>query len=301
MTSAALTVSAKSKNCAGGKCTMYKAFSSELLWFPDRSLKDDIPLAAKYGYEGINFDIKRESKEFSPEEFSDLLATNRLRPGSFALPVEFRNDRETFEADLAALRPCCEFAQKTGSTRCTAFIMSFSDSLDYTSNFNQHKERLGLAAKILEEYGIRLGLEFLGPPSLRRGKAHEFIHNLDGINELLDAIGTSNLGHLLDVFHWDLAGQIFDDFKKIPGNEQVVVAHINDAPKGLSREEQPSHQRELPGATGVLRVGEFMKGLQNLNYDGPVLVEPFSEALKAMDFEDAVRAAKAAMDKVWPK
>ena len=279
---------------------MYKAFSSELLWFPDRSIRDDIPLAVKYGYEGINLDIKKESAAFSPEEFSDLLAENRLKTGSFGLPVEFRNDGETFEADLIALRPCCEFAQKTGYSRCTTYVAPFSDNLDYSSNFKQHKERLTRTAKILEEYGIRFGLEFLGPPSVRKGKAHEFIHNLDGINELLDAIGRPNMGHLLDVFHWDLAGQVFGDFKKISG-DRIVVAHLNDAPKGLSREEQPIHQRELPGATGVLRVGEFIKGLQNLNYDGPVLVEPFSKALTAMDFEDAVKAATAAMDKVWPK
>jgi sugar phosphate isomerase/epimerase len=280
---------------------MYKAFSSELLWFPGRAVCDDIPLAIKYGYEGINFDIKRESAAFSPEEFSDLLVNSKLIPGSFALPVEFREGGEIFEADLKALRPCCEFAQKTGTARCTTYIMSYSDTLDYKTNFNRHVERLTPVARILEEYGIRFGLEFLGPPSLRRGKAHEFIHDLDGLNELLDAIGTSNMGHLLDVFHWDLAGQVFDDFKKIPGNERVVAAHINDAPKGLAREEQPNHRRELPGATGVLRVDEFMKGLQNLNYDGPVLVEPFNEPLRALAFEDAVKAAKAAMDKVWPE
>jgi len=280
---------------------LYKAFSSELLWFPDRSLRDDIPFAVKYGYEGIGFDIKRESSSFAPEEFSELLARNGLKPACFALPVEFREDRDTFEADLAALRHCGEFAQKIGVTRCTTFIMSYSDTLDYKANFRQHRERLAAAAGILEEYGIRLGLEFLGPPSLRKGKAHEFIHDLDGLTELLGAIGTSNLGYLLDVFHWDLAGQVFGDFKKIPGNEKVVAAHFNDAPRGIGREAQPNHERELPGATGVLRIDEFITGLRNLNYDGPVLVEPFSLSLKNLPFDDAVKAAKAAMDKVWPK
>ena len=279
---------------------MYKTFSSELLWFADRSLKDDIPLAVKYGYKGISFDIKRESAVFKAEEFSDLLAKNNLRPACFALPVEFRKDREIFKADLETLRPCCEFAQKTGTTRCTTYIMSYSDTLDYKSNFIQHKERLGLTAKILEEYGIRLGLEFLGPPSLRHSKAFEFICNLDGLSELLAAIGASNLGHLLDVFHWDLAGQVYADFKKIPGNEYVVAAHLSDAPLGISREEQPNHQRELPGTTGVLKVEDFFRGLKSLNYDGPVLVEPFNKHLKSLAFEDAVKAAKAAMDKVWP-
>ena len=278
---------------------MYKSFSSGLLGFPGRSLTDDIPLAVKYGYKGINIDIKKDSAAFSPSELRELLDKNNLKPGGFGLPLDFRKSREIYEADLGALKPYCEFAKKAGINRCTTWLMPCHDTMDYKSNFNQHRERLVPAAKLLEEYGILLGFEFVGPPSLRRGKAYEFIHDLDGLNELIKAIGTSNLGYLLDVFHWDLAGQVFEDFKKIPGKEWVVMAHINDAPKGLSRDEQLDQQRELPGATGVLRIAEFMKGLQTLDYDGPVLVEPFNAPLKALAFEDAVKAAKAGMDKVW--
>jgi len=277
---------------------MYKAFSSELLWFPDRFLKDDIPLAVKYNYEGINFDIRKESAVYVPEEFRSLLKKNRLRPGSFALPVEFRKDRETYETDLKNLPACCDFAQRTGASRCTAYVLPYSETLDYKSNFKQYTERLSHMAGVLEEYDIRLGLEFLGPPSFRRGKPFEFIYNLDGVIELLETVGKPNIGHLLDVFHWDMAGQVFDDFKKVGGNKNVVAAHINDAPKGFTKENQPNHKRELPGATGILRINDFIKGLREMNYDGPILVEPFNEELKAMAFEDAVKAAKSAMDKV---
>jgi len=280
---------------------MYKALSSEYLGFPDRSLRDDVSLAAKYGYEGICFNIKKEAAAFSPLEFTELLAKNKLKNGGFGLPVEFRGSREIYDADFRQLRSYCEFAGKTGTTRCITWLMPCSDTLDYKSNFNLHKERLSPVAKLLEEYGIRFGFEFVGPPSLRRGSAHEFIHNLDGLNELLDAIGTSNLGYLLDVFHWDLAGQVYADFKKIPGPEWVVMAHINDAPRGRSRDEQIDQQRELPGATGVLRISEFMRGLLELNYDGPVVTEPFCKSLTAMGVEDAVKTVKASMDTVWQK
>ena len=279
---------------------MYKAFSSGLLGFPGRSLEDDIPLAVKYGYEGIAFDVKKESASLSPEELSALLSKNGLKSGGFSLPLEFRKDEDTYNTDLKALRGFCEFAEKTGTTRCTTWLMPCSDTLNYDANFLLHRDRLGRAAKILEDHGIFLGLEFVGPPSIRKGKAHEFIHDLDGLNELLDSMGASNVGYLLDVFHWDLAGQAFEDFKKIPSAELVVVAHINDAPRGRSREEQIDQERELPGATGVLRLSEFFQGLRDLKYQGPVFVEPFNKALMAMDFEEAVKTAKAAMDKAWP-
>jgi hypothetical protein len=44
-----------------------------------------------------------------------------------------------------------------------------------------------------------------------------------------------------------------------------------------------------------------MRGLADLEYDGPVYVEPFYAPFKTMQFEDALKEAKAAMDKVWPK
>ena len=279
---------------------MYKTLSSGLLGIPGKTLRDDVQYAVKFGYEGVLFDIKAVSTGFSPSEFNDLLAKNNLKSGGFGLPVDFRKDQETFDAGFKNLKAYCEFAKQTGTTRCNTWLMPCSDTLDYKSNFKLHRDRLAQIAKLYGEYGVRLGLEFVGPATLRKGKAHEFIHNLDGLNELLDAIGTSNVGYLLDAFHWDTAGQVSADFKKIT-NEKIVVVHINDGAKGVTLEEQMDQQRELPGATGVLRIGEFMKGLKDLNYDGPVAVEPFNAALRALPAEEAIKAAKAATDKVWPK
>lgn len=277
---------------------MYKAFSSGLLGFRERTLKEDIPLAAKYGYKGINFDMAKEGGG-DPAEIKALLDQYNLVSGGFGLPVDYRNSAETFEADMAKLPAYCEFAQKTGSDRCITWIIAWSDTLDYKENYALHLSRLTRVAKVLEEYGIRFGIEFVGPPSERIGKKYGFIHDLDGLMELLNDIGTSNLGILMDVWHWDLAGQTFADFKKIPSQEWVVMAHINDAPAGIPAEKQVDVVRELPGATGVLRIGEFMDGLIQLGYDGPVYVEPFNEKLKAMPFEEAAKASTAAMDSVW--
>jgi sugar phosphate isomerase/epimerase len=278
---------------------MYKGFSSGLLGFENRTLKEDIPVAVKYGYEGINFDITKEAQH-DPGEIKALLEESNLKPGGFGLPVDYRNTTEVFEGDMKNLPAYCKFAGAIGNDRCITWIIPWSDTLDYKANFELHKTRLTRVAKVLEEYGIRFGIEFVGPPRERRGKKYEFIHNFDTLMELLHAIGTSNLGFLLDAWHWDMAGQTYEDFKKIPGNRWITMVHINDAPIGIPVEEQRDLVRELPGATGVIKIANFMRGLLDLNYDGPVYVEPFNASLTAMAFEDAARTAKAAMDKVWP-
>jgi sugar phosphate isomerase/epimerase len=269
-----------------------------MLGFGGRKIEEDNPLAVKYGYECIIIDIASEYKK-DPAQFKDLLEKNKLKNGGFGLPIEFRQSEEKYEEGMKILPDCCKFAEKTGANRCITWIFPSSDTLDYKTNFELHKTRLAKAAKIMEDHGIRFGLEFVGPPGERKGKKYEFIHNLDTLNELISAIGTSNLGYLLDVWHWDLAGQTYADFKKIPGKEWVVMAHINDAPKGIAPDAQKDLVRELPGTTGVLKITDFMKGLRELMYDGPIYVEPFSEALKSMPVDIAFKTAKAAMDKVW--
>jgi sugar phosphate isomerase/epimerase len=281
---------------------MYKAFSSSLLGFRDRLLKDDVVLAVNNGYEGINFNIIDDFNAApDPVKLKDLLLKNGLKPGGFGLPVDYRNSKEKYDADMKKLPGYCKYAQAIGMDRCITWIVASHDTLDYKANYQLHKERLTPAAKLLEDHGIRFGIEFVGPVTERRARKYEFIHNLDTLMELLHDINTSNMGILMDAWHWDMAGQTYADFKKIPDNRWVVMVHINDAPTGIPPEEQKDLVRELPGATGVIKISDFFKGLADLNYDGPVYVEPFNEPLKKMPIEEAVKTAKAAMDKVWPK
>ena len=58
--------------------------------------------------------------------------------------------------------------------------------------------------------------------------------------------------------------------------------------------------RELPGATGLLRIDEFFDGLLKLGYDGPVYAEPFYAPLKEMPYDEAVKVVTDAINKVWP-
>jgi hypothetical protein len=81
---------------------MYKAFSSGLLGFRGRTLREDAPLAAKYHYEGISIDVVSESQN-DPGEVKDLLEKNRLKPACFGLPLDFRTTREAFEEGMEKL------------------------------------------------------------------------------------------------------------------------------------------------------------------------------------------------------
>ena len=76
--------------------------------------------------------------------------------------------------------------------------------------------------------------------------------------------------------------------------------HVNDAPAGLTMATYNDHDRRLPCETGVLPLEAFMKKLLSLGYDGPVMPEPFSARVNAI--EDPLEAATvtaASMDQLW--
>jgi sugar phosphate isomerase/epimerase len=109
--------------------------------------------------------------------------------------------------------------------------------------------------------------------------------------ELAEAIGTGNVGLLLDAWHLYTSGGEIEDFSTITAND-IVTVHVNDAPKGVARDDLLDTVRALPMETGVLDLPGFMRALKALDYDGPVTPEPFSERINAIAAEDPLKAAQ---------
>lgn len=278
---------------------MYQAFSAGLIGF-SKPLADAAPIAAANNFQGIYLNIPADAA-LEVGQVKEILTANKLIAAGFSLPTDFRSTDQAYRDGLKELPRYAEFARQVGADRCIIWIFSHHDEMDYAENFRFHQTRMHEMASILGASGIRLGMEFIGPPKAMKGHAYTFIHNLDQMLELCDAVGTDNIGLLLDAWHWDMAGQTFSDFKKITSERQVVLVHVNDAPANVPVDEQEDLIRCLPGETGVLKIGDFLQGLRAFHYTGPVFVEPFSDKLKKMPFPEAVKVTKSALDLVWHK
>jgi sugar phosphate isomerase/epimerase len=277
---------------------VYKTLAPGIIGFGKSFMEAALPMAEK-GFEGYWFGIEGDSKT-PAEETRDMLKKSGLRPAGFTLPVEFRRDEATFESGMANLEGYARYAADIGALGCITWILPGSNDLDYAANFELHRARLSKIAKALQEYNIRFGLEFVGPAASRKNAKHTFIYRLDQTLELCDAIGTDNMGVLLDIFHWDLAGHTLADFKQITDPKKIVLVHINDAPAGIPLDEMRDGKRCLPGETGVLRITEFFDGLKSVGYTGPVMPEPFDSTLQTLPFEQALRKVMDSMELVWP-
>lgn len=260
-------------------------------------LEQMLGVARKAGFGGVSINMA-EAKALGAGRTRELLDAAGLRIGSWSLPVQFRGDEATFEKDLAALPALTRVAERLDATRCSTYIMPYSDERDFNANFDLHKDRLDRVARVLGESGIRLGLEFVGPKTMRTGKKYEFVHDMPGMFELIGAIGVPGTGLLLDSFHWFTSGGTVEDLESITAAE-IVDVHLSDAVSGRSADEQVDGERLLPGESGVIDLKAFLATLHKMGYDGPAGAEPFSTRVKALPADAAATETARAIQKVW--
>lgn len=257
-----------------------------------------IELATEYGFESVEpvgWFLADQSKT-ELKTLKSMLGEHHLAWGAAGLSVDFRKDEATFAKELGELPKIAKGLSAAGVQRVGTWIMPCHDTLTYRENFDQHATRLRSVAKILKDFGLRLGLEYVGPRTLWSSKRYPFLHSMNETKELISAIGTGNVGFVLDSWHWYTAEETLADLQSITA-EQIVAVDLNDAPKGLHVRDQIDNKRELPAATGVIDIQTFLQALVDLDYDGPVRAEPFNQPLNKMDNEPAVEATANAIRK----
>jgi sugar phosphate isomerase/epimerase len=250
-----------------------------------------IELARTYGFTGIDIDIVdfgQQVADFGLEDAKRLIEAADLRIGNFPLPVRMYEEEEWYTKDMARLPSLAELASALGCTRCAFTIQPFSDDLPFHQNFEKHAERLGKIGDILATHGVLLGLEFSASASLREGKTFEFIKDLAGLTQLLDAIGKKNVGLLVNSFQLYTAGQDpVAAVGTIPG-ERIISVQLADAPADVTADKLTDAHRKLPGETHVINHVEFITALKGKNYHGPVTAAPLRGRVKGMGRQRAV-------------
>ncbi|MEM6687822.1 MAG: TIM barrel protein [Planctomycetota bacterium] len=255
-----------------------------------------IRLAGQYGFEAVAVN----ASELGGLDAAGLESMQNAREeaglfwGSAGLPVQFRDSEERFEKDLAQLGKRAAAAASVGVSRMGTYIMPTNNNLTFMRNMRLHSTRLAKCAKVINEYGLKLGLEYVGPKTLWPSGRYSFIHDLAGARDLIAEINEPNVGLILDSWHWYTAEETKEDLLSVRGDE-VVACDLNDAPAGVPVNQQIDQKRELPVATGVIDTKTFLECLVEIGYDGPVRAEPFNAKLNALDNEAAAAATAKAM------
>jgi len=266
--------------------------------------REAVRLASIGNFEGVDLFLEEAvelTKKFSISYVKGIFDSFNMKIGGCGLPVAWNNKEEkVYQEGLQKLKEYAEIAQKIGCYRFATWVPSWSDEMEYKENFSWHIKRFKPIAEILKDFGCRLGLEFLGPFTLRENHKYQFICNIEQMMELCSKIGVGNVGLLLDSFHWYTSKGTIEQIKNLR-NEDIVYVHINDAPTGIPVEKQIDNKRNLPGETGVIDLVGFLTALKEIGYNGPVTPEPFSEKVNGLPYELSVTLTGGYFKKVWDK
>ena len=264
------------------------------------SQTEAIDYAARFGFDSVDADGKYLG-DLAPGDLRRLLDVMKEKNVAFAIagfPTEFRKDDAAFAESVKTLPAFAAGLERAGVKRITTWISPNSADLTYLQNLRTHARRLREAAGILNDHGLRFGLEYVGPKTSWSTRRYPFVHTMAEMKELIAEIDRPNVGFVLDSWHWYTSGETRQDLLTLHGG-QIVSVDLNDAPAGIPVDQQLDGKRELPAATGVIDAATFLGALQSLAYDGPVRAEPFNDVVRKMAPQEALTATKAAIDKAF--
>jgi len=278
---------------------MYSSLMAGAIGIKGLSLQETIDLAAATGFDGVWFDI-REAKTLADEHgvdyVKDLFASKGVKPGGWGAPVRWQDDANR-DADLEALKPLAELGVELGNPYTTTGIMPGNNDRPFDEQYAWVLERLTPFAKALDGSGVRLGIEFITPKTIRDRFTHEFIYTMHEMLRLGRDTGVGNVGVLFDVWHHYCAHGTVADLDTIT-KDDVQVVHVNDAPAGIPIDEQIDNQRLLPMESGVIEAPGMIAKLAGLGFDGPVIAEPFNDRLNAIAATDPAAAATETIESI---
>ena len=216
--------------------------------------------------------------DMTADEVNEMMFDALVAPGCWGIPFNWRGTQDEYDAGLEKMKSQAQAMHDIHVSRCATWIMPGSNELTLEQNADFHRSRLEPIAHLLDDFGMVLGLEFVGPKTTRDKFSHPFYYDLNGMYEFSQTVG-SNVGLLVDAWHMHTSGSTNADLAAIPASK-VVLVHINDAPEGVANDELQDHIRCLPCQTGVIDIAGFFAALRQIGYGGPVEAEPFDNSLK---------------------
>jgi len=261
------------------------------------TVEEFVALAAETGYDGVDINAGQLANmidERGLDEVRAIFTDGGVEPAGWGLPLDWRGDEDTFRAGLAELPRLAQAMAALGCPRTFTYFAPSTDG-DAQDYLNFLRTRLRAIGEVLRDYGIHMGLEWLGPRHIRAAGT-PVIWKMSQTLQLIDDIGLGNIGLLLDVWHWFNAEDTLDELRALRA-DQIVHCHFNDAPDKPLDQQLDMH-REVPGR-GIIPLVDVLRALRDIGYQDFLAVEIFNDDLKAMPPKESAALVKQACDEVF--
>jgi sugar phosphate isomerase/epimerase len=249
-------------------------------------------LAARTGYGGVDWSLgpaKTAGLDATKALFAELKIKPTITNLPLTRPLTFGSDHAAFLETLVNLADDAAFSAAIGCQKMM-MVLSPLGPLPKDEYRKLVVDRLAAVSQVLQKSNIRLGLEFLGVPSFRLGRAggpppNPFIWTLPETVALAKDSGP-NIGAILDVWHWHHSGGTTADIVNTD-KSRIVHIHVSDA-KAMPPEEVRDNMRLMPGE-GIIDLVGFFQALKKIGYADGVSPEPLGRVPAEMSADDAAK------------
>lgn len=255
----------------------------------DWTFEEDVANYAAAGLEGIG--IWRDKLDmYGTEHGIQLLSDSPLRVANLVDAGYFlRKTRSQTQHAIDDVVEAIGLAQRL-ETDCLLIVTG-----DVGSFFRTHDQAVQLVIGALKEVApaaesadVKLAIE----PIHERYTGYSVLHSVPETLEVIDAVGSPNVGIFFDTDHLWGSPNLLEDIER--AGKWIFGVHINDMPASPG----PGLDRRLLG-DGVIPLDEILPAIEATGYDGFYGVELMSEAVWAMDYRQVLDACKTAFDQIW--
>lgn len=250
------------------------------------SVKLDLELCEKYGYDYIELRIDMLKKYFEEHTIDDLktfFANSHIKPFAFNSIEDINfNTEEQWNELIELFTFACETSKAIGN-KYIIVVPTMGEEMRFKNEqevFDDSVKVLNKLADIAEPYGVRLSFEPIGD---RRWCCNSFRQAW----EIVKAVDRESVGLTIDCINFYLHDKCSDIeyIKKVPV-EKIFVFHINDCedlPLGIL-----DHCHRLMPGDGCIPVKEICDTLKNIGYAEIASLELFRPEFWEMNPEDVI-------------
>ncbi len=251
------------------------------------SLAEDVQNYVAAGIEGIG--VWRDKLDlFGPEEGLALLADSPLKVANLVDAGYFLN--KTRSQTRRAIEDVVEAIELAKRLRTDTLLIVTGGQGSFFRTVDQARRLIITALKelapVAEAARVRLGIEPVHP----RYPCYTFLHTIPDTLEVIEAVGSANVGLFFDTDHLDDSPSLLRDIERAGG--RIVGVHINDRPPG------PGTDCCIPGQ-GVLPLREILGAIEAAGYKGFYDVKILSEKVWATDYRQVLAECKTGFERSW--
>ncbi|MBL6725658.1 sugar phosphate isomerase/epimerase [Rubripirellula sp.] len=243
---------------------------STLRW----SFEEDAEAYHRHGFSGIGI-YRPKLEDFGLDRAIELLAEFELEPTSLSWVGGFtgsdgRRYTDAVADGLQAIREAAELG-------VDSLIVLAGGRNNHIRNHARRTfcDALTEIAPAAEDHGVRLSIEPFHPGC---GDEWSFVNDLRSTLEIIEIVGSPQLGIALDTYHLGLDPEVLPWLPDI-------IPHLHLVQLGDARHSPLGEMNRCLLGNGSVPLQHILRVLLEYNYEGPLEVELIGEDVEALSYE----------------